>query len=139
MMMGEFQHNMDLKGRVAVPFKFRVELGEKFYVTQGMDGCLFLMSEQEMEAMMEKISAMPMGKGRGILRHFTSRSCDVEPDKQGRIVIPQTLRDYAGLEKDVTIIGSGHRAEVWDTARWQAYLAAQTDEVVECDMEEMGF
>ncbi len=139
MLMGEYQHNMDLKGRVTVPSKFREDLGDKFYVSKGLDGCLFVLSSQQWERLVEKVSAIPMAQGKAIQRYFFSGAAEVEPDKQGRILIPQNLRDHAGLEKDVTVIGAATRAEIWDTARWNAYNDSQTDEAVEASMSFLEF
>ena len=139
MLMGEYQHNMDLKGRVTVPSKFRVDLGDKFYVSKGLDGCLFVLSSEQWERLVEKVSAIPMAQGKAIQRYFFSGAAEVEPDKQGRILIPQNLRDHAGLEKDVTVIGAATRAEIWDTARWNAYNDSQTDEAVEASMSFLEF
>ncbi|WP_322183494.1 division/cell wall cluster transcriptional repressor MraZ [Neglectibacter caecimuris] len=139
MLMGEYQHNMDLKGRVTVPSKFREDLGDKFYVSKGLDGCLFVLSSEQWERLVEKVSAIPMAQGKAIQRYFFSGAAEVEPDKQGRILIPQNLRDHAGLEKDVTVIGAATRAEIWDTARWNAYNDSQTDEAVEASMSFLEF
>lgn len=139
MLMGEYQHNMDLKGRVTVPSKFREDLGDKFYVSKGLDGCLFVLSCKQWERLVEKVSAIPMAQGKAIQRYFFSGAAEVEPDKQGRILIPQNLRDHAGLEKDVTVIGAATRAEIWDTARWNQYNDSQTDEAVEASMSLLEF
>ena len=139
MLMGEYQHNMDLKGRVTVPSKFREDLGDKFYVSKGLDGCLFVLSSEQWERLVEKVSAIPLAQGKAIQRYFFSGAAEVEPDKQGRILIPQNLRDHAGLEKDVTVIGAATRAEIWDTARWNAYNDSQTDEAVEASMSFLEF
>ncbi len=139
MLMGEYQHNMDLKGRVTIPSKFREDLGDKFYVSKGLDGCLFVLSCAQWERLVEKVSAIPMAQGKAIQRYFFSGAAEVEPDKQGRILIPQNLRDHAGLEKDVTVIGAATRAEIWDTARWNAYNDSQTDENVEAAMNLLDF
>lgn len=139
MLMGEYQHNMDLKGRVTVPSKFREDLGDRFYVSRGLDGCLFVFSAQQWERMMEKIAAMPLVQGKNIQRYFFSGAAEVEPDKQGRILIPQSLREHAALEKDVTVIGAATRAEIWDTTRWNEYNAQQTEEDVEASMNFLEF
>lgn len=131
MLTGEYQHNMDLKGRVTVPSKFREDLGDKFYVCKGLDGCLFVLSSEQWERFVEKISAMPMSQAKGIQRYFFSGAAEVEPDKQGRILLPQNLRTHAGLEKDVTVIGAAVRAEIWDTERWNRYNDEQTEESIE--------
>ena len=84
MLTGEYQHNMDLKGRVTVPSKFREDLGDKFYVCKGLDGCLFLLSQAQWDKLVEKVSAIPLAQGKGIQRYFFSGAAEVEPDKQGR-------------------------------------------------------
>ena len=139
MLTGEYQHNMDPKGRVTVPSKFREDLGDKFYVCRGLDGCLFLLSQARWDDLVQKVSAIPLAQGKGIQRYFFSGAAEVEPDKQGRILIPQNLREHAGLEKDVTVIGAAVRAEIWDTARWAAYNESQTDEAIEASMSLLQF
>lgn len=139
MLTGEHRHNMDPKGRVTVPSKFREDLGDKFYVCKGLDGCLFVLSAAQWDTLLEKVKAMPLAQGKGIQRYFFSGAAEVEPDKQGRILIPPSLRAHAGLEKDVTVIGAAVRAEIWDTARWEAYCAQQTDEDIESSMNLLGF
>ncbi len=121
MLTGEYQHNMDLKGRVTVPSKFREDLGDTFYVCKGLDGCLFVLSRAQWDNLVEKVGAFPWRRARPSSGIFFSGAAEVEPDKQGRILIPQNLREHAGLEKDVTVIGAAVRAEIWDTARWNAY------------------
>ena len=133
MLTGEYQHNMDQKGRVTVPSKFREDLGDKFYVCKG------LLSQAQWDKLVEKVSAIPLAQGKGIQRYFFSGAAEVEPDKQGRILIPQSLRDHAGLEKDVTVIGAAVRAEIWDTQRWNDYNASQTDEAIEASMNLLDF
>lgn len=132
MYSGEFRHNMDPKGRVTVPSRFREELGERFYVSRGLDGCLFLLSAQQWQELAEKISALPLAQSRKMQRYFFSGAAEVEPDKQGRILIPPNLRELAGLEKDVSVIGAATRAEIWDTQRWQDYCGSLSQE----DMDE---
>ena len=139
MLMGEYQHNMDLKGRVTIPSKFREDLGDKFYVTKGLDGCLFVLSEEEWTKMANKISNLSMKQSKQVQRHFFSGAAEVEPDKQGRILIPQNLREHAGLDKDVTVIGTVTRAEIWDTARWTAYNSSQTEESIEAALDGVDF
>lgn len=139
MLMGEYQHNMDAKGRVTIPSKFREDLGEKFYVCKGLDGCLFVLSAEQWESFTGKLAAMPVSQGRPIQRFFFSGASEVEPDKQGRILLPPNLREHAGLEKDVTVIGSAVRAEIWDTEKWKAYQDAQTEESIEEAMSLLEF
>lgn len=113
-MCGEYPHSLDAKGRVNFPAKLRAELGERFIVTRGLDNCLSVYSEAQWEIIEAKLNALPYSKGRKIQRFFFASAVEVEPDKQGRIVIPQNLRDYARLTKDVIIIGASSRAEIWD-------------------------
>jgi MraZ protein len=128
MLIGEYQHNFDPKGRVIVPAKFREDLGDCFYVTKGLDGCLFVLSPAEWTRLQEKIGSMPISKSRGLQRFFFSGAVEAVPDKQGRILIPQTLRVYAGLTKDVTFIGASSRAEIWDTETWQKFNSTLTQD-----------
>jgi len=130
MLIGEYQHNIDPKGRVIVPAKFREDLGERFYITKGLDGCLFVLSGVEWERLQEKIRQMPISKARGLQRFFFSGAAEVEPDKQGRVLIPQQLRDYAQIQKDVAVIGASSRAEIWDAARWAEFNSGLTEESI---------
>ncbi|EOL48929.1 protein MraZ [Enterococcus phoeniculicola] len=125
MFMGEFQHNIDAKGRLIVPSKLREKLGEKFVVTRGLDGCLFGYPLSEWEKLEEKLSEMPLAKkdARTFVRFFYSAATECEIDKQGRINIPSTLRTHAQLAKGCVIIGVSNRIEIWDEARWQEFSA----------------
>lgn len=138
MLYGEYQHNMDPKGRVTIPSKFREDLGEKFYVCKGIDSCLFVYCEEEWQKLVDKISSLPISQTRDIQRHFFSGAADLEADKQGRILLPQPLRDYAKLQKGVTVIGSGKRAEIWSTENWTAYQESQSEENLQNVMEALG-
>ena len=137
MLIGEYQHAIDPKGRVIVPSKFREDLGELFYVTKGLDGCLFVLSPVEWDKLQEKVMAMPISKARGLQRFFFSGAAEVEPDKQGRILLPQHLREYAGLTKDVAFVGASRRAELWDAARWRAFNAELTEDKIAEAMDEL--
>ena len=137
MLIGEYQHNIDPKGRVIVPAKFREDLGDRFYLTKGMDGCLFVLSSSGWNRLCEKINAMPVSKARGLQRFFFSGAVEAEPDKQGRILIPQSLRSYAGLSKNITFIGASSHAEIWDTAAWNAFNATLTQENIAEVMDEL--
>src|SRR5699024_6841163 len=137
MLRGEYQHNIDPKGRVIVPSKFREDLGERFYVTKGLDGCLFVLSPTEWDKLQEKIMAMPISKARSLQRFFFSGAAEMEPDKQGRILLPQHLREYAGLTKDVAFVGASRRAELWDAARWRAFNAELTEDKIAEAMDEL--
>lgn len=124
MFMGEYQHTLDEKGRVAIPARLRDELGEKFVVTRGLDQCLFVYPMAEWSKIEGKLKALPFTKGdaRAFTRMFFSGAIEVELDKQGRVLIPQNLRDYARVEREVRIIGVSNRVEVWSEAVWGEYI-----------------
>ncbi len=123
MFYGEYQHSVDPKGRVIVPSKFREGLGEKFILTKGLDNCLFAYSADEWSNLEAKIKSLPFTDKdvRAFARFFFAGACECELDKQGRILIPQNLREYAGLEKDISIIGVSTRVEIWDKNKWENY------------------
>lgn len=131
MLTGQYQHNMDAKGRVTIPAKFREELGETFCVCRGIDGCLFALSMEQWDKLAASLTEKPMAQARALQRAFFSTVEEVTPDKQGRILLPPNLRALGGLEKDVTVVGMMTRAEIWDTGRWEAYNQSQTDEALE--------
>ncbi len=136
MFMGEFQHSIDAKGRLIIPAKFREKLGENFVVTRGLDGCLFGYPQDEWEKLEEKLNEMPLAKkdARLFVRFFYSAATECELDKQGRINIPQSLRQHANLEKSCVIVGVSNRIEIWDETRWQAFTDAAEenfDEIAE--------
>lgn len=139
MLIGEYQHNLDPKGRVFIPAHFREELGEHFIVTKGLDNCLFVYSAKEWELLEEKIRALPLSKARSLQRFFFAGAADLTADKQGRMLIPQNLREYASLTKDVMIIGASNRVEIWDKQRWDDMCASITPESVAEAMDELGF
>jgi len=129
MLMGEFEHSIDTKGRLIVPSKLREQLGEKFVVTRGLDGCLFGYPLTEWEKLEEKLDQMPLAKkdARSFVRFFYSAATECEIDKQGRINIPNTLRKHANLEKNCVIIGVSTRIEIWDKQHWSDF-AEETEE-----------
>ncbi len=131
MLIGEYQHNIDSKNRVAVPSKFRADLGSRFYITKGLDGCLFVLAAAEWERLEEKVSSLPISKARGLQRFFFSGAAEVQPDKQGRILVPQQLKEYASLDKDVTFIGASSRVEIWNTDKWRAINSELTQDSIE--------
>ena len=138
-MKGEFQHNIDAKGRLFIPAKFREELGKMFIITKGLDGCLFVYSASAWEVLEDNINQLPLSKSRNLQRFFFSSAADCVPDAQGRVLIPQNLREYAALQKEVTIIGVSGRVEIWNTARWKAIDEELTPESIAEAMEELGF
>lgn len=134
MFMSEYNHSIDAKGRVIVPAKFREELGETFVVTQGLDGCLFVFPNSEWQNFEEKLKSLPMANkdARKFVRFFLAGAALVEVDKQGRILLPSVLREFAALEKDVVLVGVGSRVEIWDKNRWEeATSFDDMDEVAE--------
>ena len=124
MLSGEYEHTLDAKGRVILPMQLRAELGDKFYVTRGFEKCLAIYSVEGFEKLGETIDALPNSSRevRRIERMLipSARLCEV--DKQGRFVVPQRLREFANIEKDVMIVGSGRRAEIWNPELWEDYL-----------------
>lgn len=120
MFMGEYNHSVDAKGRLIIPAKFRESLGEKFVVTKGLDGCLFIYSEEEWKNIEETFRNTPLTTkdARKFSRFFFAGAADCELDKQGRILIPANLREFAGLEKDVVLAGVFNKIEIWSKDRW---------------------
>lgn len=134
MFMSEYNHSIDAKGRVIVPVKFREALGNEFIVTQGLDGCLFVFPNSEWQVFEEKLRGLPVSNkdARKFGRFFLAGAASVELDKQGRILIPSVLREFAGLEKDVVVVGVGSRVEIWDKTRWEESTSFDNmDEVAE--------
>lgn len=129
MFLGTFTPRLDEKGRVILPAKFRTELAEGLVITRGQERCLYLFSEQEFAEMHDRIRKAPLAskQARDYLRVFLSGAHPETPDKQHRVTIPHGLREYAGLERDLAVIGAGSRAEIWDAEAWQTYLNAQED------------
>lgn len=125
MFMGEFRHSIDQKGRLIVPAKFRGDLGHKFVVTRGMDGCLFGYPQPEWQALEKKLRQLPLTKrdARAFVRFFYSAATECTLDKQGRINLPQPLIKHANLVKACVLIGVSSRIEIWDEKRWEASSA----------------
>ena len=123
MLIGEFEHSLDAKGRLIMPAKLRESIGENFVVTKGLDGCLFAFSTSEWTNFEEKLKSLPLSNrnSREFTRFFLSGASECEIDKQGRFLIPNNLRESADLTKDVIIIGVGTRIELWDKEKWNLY------------------
>ena len=121
MLIGEYVHSLDVKGRLIMPAKLRQDIGETFIVTKGLDGCLFAFSQEEWLNFETKLKALPLSdkNARNFVRFFLSGATECEVDKQGRFLIPTNLRQAANLEKDVIIVGVGTRLEIWDKATWE--------------------
>ena len=138
-MTGEYQHTLDSKGRLSIPARLRDELGNIFFVTLSMDKCLSAYSAESWEIFMEKVNAMPYVKQRK-MRPLFAYAAKCEIDAQGRILIPQNLRDFAGLTKNVTVVGCNNHAEFWDSDSWSAVNAIETTpENIAAVMEELEF
>lgn len=129
MFMGEYQHSLDSKGRLIIPAKFREELGENAVMTRGLDNCLFLFPQSEWMVLEEKLKTLPLTKAtaRQFVRFLFSGATECDLDKQGRITIPQNLRDYAKVDKDVVVIGVSNRIEIWSCDRWEQYMQEAED------------
>ncbi len=123
MFIGEYQHNIDDKGRIAVPTKFRGSLSTGAVVTRGLDHCLFVYPSKQWKALAEKLVQLPISqsKSRAFARLMLAGAMDVEMDKQGRMVLPEYLREYAGIAKKVVVAGLYDRLEIWDEAAWKKY------------------
>lgn len=123
MFIGEYQHNIDQKGRLAVPSKFRKNISKGAVVTRGIDNCLFLYTNEEWKKLAEKLSALPTGSkdARAFARLMLAGAMDVEIDGQGRITLPAYLREYAGLEGEVVVAGLYSKIEIWNTKKWTEY------------------
>lgn len=139
MFLGTHTPRLDAKGRLILPAKFREQLEAGLVLTRGQERCLYVFSMAEFERIHEQLRSAPISskQARDYIRVFLSGASDEVPDKQGRITIPQNLRDYAGLDRELTVIGAGTRAEIWDTTAWDDYLRAQEESFAETDEELM--
>lgn len=141
MLIGEYLHTMDAKGRLILPSKFRSELGERFIVTKGFDGCLYGYSIEEWKTIEEKIKTLPLVTGkdaRNFTRFFFSSAIECEIDSQGRILISQNLREFADLKKEIVIIGVSSRIEIWSKEKWDEYNETQDSEDIAEKMSFLG-
>lgn len=139
MLIGEYLHTLDTKGRVNFPSKLRDPLGNHFIITKGLDNCLFVYPMDEWQVLEEKIRLLPMSKSRNLQRFLFAGAVEVEADKNGRVIIPANLREYAGLTKDIMIIGASVRAEIWDADRYNASCEELTADMVAAAMDDLGF
>jgi MraZ protein len=136
MFIGEYAHTIDTKRRLAMPAKFRGEMGDKVVVTRGLDQCLFVYTMKAWERLAEKLGTLPIGEAntRSFTRLMLAGAVDVEVDSQGRVLLPEYLKVYAHLDRDVTVAGVFDRLEIWDTAAWNTYKAtaeSQSGEIAE--------
>lgn len=129
MFIGEYQHALDSKNRMIVPSKIREELGNKFVITKGLDGCLYAYPLVEWKNLEEKMKTLPLTNkdARSFVRFFFAGACEIEMDKQGRGLIPQNLKEYAGIEKEIVSIGVLSRVEIWNKEKWQEYNDSNID------------
>jgi len=123
MFIGEYQHTLDPKNRVIMPSKFREKLGDSFVMTKGLDNCLFIYSSTEWSIVEDKLKALPMTNkdARAFVRFFFAGACECELDKQGRIVMPTNLKEYARIDKELVIIGVSTRIEIWSREEWNKF------------------
>ena len=141
MFIGEYQYGLDEKSRVIVPSKYREQLGESFILTKGLDSCLFIYPLFEWAAFEQKLRDLPLTNinARKFVRFFLSGAVECSPDKQGRILIPNSLRVYSEIEKDIVFIGMSNRIEIWSKTKWESYNSEAFDmEVLVTQMEELG-
>ena len=136
MLIGEYEHSLDAKGRLIMPAKIREDIGEKFIITKGLDGCLFGFSQNEWTNFEEKLKTLPLTNknARDFVRFFLSGAIECEIDKQGRLLIASNLREYGTLEKEAVIIGVGTRIEIWNKDKWKTYNSEENisaDEIAE--------
>lgn len=136
MLLGEYKHNLDVKGRLAIPVKFREKLAGGAIITRGLDNCLFVFAMKEWEVLAAKLTALPLAQAnsRAFTRLMLAGAADAILDNQGRILIPDYLREYAGLNKQVVVAGLYNRIEVWDLAKWEKYkqkTESASDEIAE--------
>ncbi|GEO95986.1 transcriptional regulator MraZ [Kocuria turfanensis] len=124
MFLGTYSPRLDEKGRLILPAKYREELAEGLVLTRGQERCLYVFSVREFERVHEQLRAAPLSskQARDYIRVFLSGASDEVPDKQGRVTIPPPLREYAGLDRELAVIGAGTRAEIWDAQAWNEYL-----------------
>lgn len=140
MFMSEYNHTIDAKGRLIIPSKFRETLGEEFVISKGMDGCLFVYANDDWAAFEQKLTSLPMTnkEARKFARFFLAGAAQVELDKQGRILLPAALREFAELDKDVVLVGVGSRIEIWSKEKYEAESDDVDMDDIAASMEELG-
>lgn len=133
MFSGAYSHTVDNKGRTVIPSKFRSKLGERFFLTKGMHGCLWILSEEEWRDFQRMLAPKsPLdSKGLKLERFFVGSAVECTPDGQGRIAVPQNLREHAAIIDDIWVVGLGTKVEIWSDARWNEFNDTLTDDVIE--------
>ena len=143
MFMSQYNHTIDAKGRVIIPAKLREKLGDSFVITKGLDGCLYGYAEAEWKSFEEKLGTLPITNrdSRQFTRFFLAGAAECELDKQGRILIPAVLREFAGLEKDVVLVGVASKIEIWSKERWDEANETYEDNMddIAKNLESLGF
>ncbi len=140
MLIGEYYHNLDTKGRVSIPSKFRDDLGGTFVLSKGLDNCLYAYSATEWKGFQNDLLALRGADAQRVRRFFFSGASECEIDSQGRVVLPPAFREYAGLKKELVIIGVSNRAEIWDKEKWESYISDSSfdSEEISGAMERLG-
>ena len=140
MLIGEYEHSLDVKGRLIMPAKLREDIGEKFIVTKGLDGCLFAFSITEWTNFEQKLRTLPISNkdARSFTRFFFAGAIECEIDKQGRFLISSNLREFAGFDKDVVIVGMNSRIEIWSKEKWQTCEEEVSADEIAQKMEMLG-
>jgi MraZ protein len=136
MFLGEYQHSLDAKGRVILPSRYRARFAEGLVLTKGQTGCLYVYPREEFQRVAQQLID---ANKRDVARMFFSGSSEDEPDGQGRVLIPEALRRYASLERDVSVVGTGNRMEIWDRARWEQHRAETEPEYSGMDDPDVRF
>lgn len=139
MLIGEYNCALDVKGRANFPAKLRENLGSRFIIAKGLgDNCLAVYSLEEWAEVGEKIKSLPLSKARNLQRFFFASACEVEPDKQGRVVIPANLREFGGLDKDIMIIGVESHCEIWSKENWDDLCNSMNSQSIGEVLDELG-
>ena len=132
MFSGMSNHSVDAKGRIVLPAKFREELGDSFYIARGFgNACIQAMSREQFDAVSAKIMALPADKAMALQYTFTATAVEVSPNASGRVMLPQTLRDFAGIEGDALVIGMNNRIEIWSAQRFDQFIQSQQNTIAE--------
>ena len=142
MFTSEYRHTVDAKGRLIIPAKFREEFGNQFCLTRGLDGCLFLFPEMEWKEFENKLRQLPVTfnkDARQFVRFFTIGATNGQFDKQGRILIPQTLREFANIQKDVVVAGSLNKLEIWSKERWDTMNSFDDMDAIAANLQGLGY
>ena len=139
MLMGRYEYSLDAKSRVNFPPKFRAEMGDNLYVTKWFDGCLVVYGERRWQSLDEKFARLPVTKSRDLRRIIYGNATEVQPDKQGRILLPRYLKEHAKIQKDIVVIGARDYAEIWDRQAHEEYEKTNDFSSIEGKLDDMEF